>query len=60
MDAPGLDPAVYARVLHDHARVNRWTSTVWSSISFLGGLGSVRAQRVRLLDVGFGSVLHDV
>jgi hypothetical protein len=22
MDASGLDPTVYARVLHDHARVN--------------------------------------
>jgi 2-polyprenyl-3-methyl-5-hydroxy-6-metoxy-1,4-benzoquinol methylase len=53
MDAPGLDPAVYERVLHDLARVNRWTFAVWPSIAFLRrALGS--AQRFRLLDVGFG------
>jgi 2-polyprenyl-3-methyl-5-hydroxy-6-metoxy-1,4-benzoquinol methylase len=53
MDAPGLDPAVYERVLHDLARVNRWTFTARASTAFLGrAIGS--ADRMRLLDVGFG------
>jgi 2-polyprenyl-3-methyl-5-hydroxy-6-metoxy-1,4-benzoquinol methylase len=53
MDAPGLDPAVYERVLHDLARVNRWTFTAWPSIAFLNrAIGP--AKRFRLLDVGFG------
>jgi 2-polyprenyl-3-methyl-5-hydroxy-6-metoxy-1,4-benzoquinol methylase len=53
MDAPGLDPAVHEHVLHDLARVNRWTLTVRPSIIFLDrAIGSVR--RFRLLDVGFG------
>lgn len=53
MDAPGLDPAVYERVLHDLARVNRWTFTAWPSIAFLNrAIGP--AGRFRLLDVGFG------
>lgn len=53
MDAPDLDPAVYERVLHDLARVNRWTFTAWPSIAFLNrAIGS--AKRFRLLDVGFG------
>ena len=53
MDAPGLDAAVYERVLHDLARLNRWTFTAWPAIAFLGrATGS--AGRVRLLDVGFG------
>lgn len=56
MDAPGLDPAVYARVLHDLARVNRWTLAARPSIAFLdrvvGPVGP--CARLRLLDVGFG------
>ena len=56
MDAPDLDPAVYARVLHDLARVNRWTFAARPSIAFLdravGPAGS--GTRLRLLDVGFG------
>ena len=53
MDAPGLDPAVYERVLHDLARVNRWTFTAWPALAFLGrAVGE--AKRFRLLDVGFG------
>ena len=53
MDAPGLDAAVYESVLHDLARVNRWTFTAWPSIAFLDrAVGSV--GRIRLLDVGFG------
>jgi 2-polyprenyl-3-methyl-5-hydroxy-6-metoxy-1,4-benzoquinol methylase len=53
MDAADLDPAVYARVLHDLARVNRWTFTAWPALAFLGrACGG--AGRFRLLDVGFG------
>lgn len=53
MDAPGLDPAVYERVLHDLARVNRWTFTAWPTMAFLNrAVGS--AKQFRLLDVGFG------
>jgi len=53
MDAPDLDPAVYEQVLHDLARVNRWTFTAWPSIAFLNrAIGS--AKHFRLLDVGFG------
>ena len=53
MDAPDLDPAVYAKVLHDLARVNRWTFTAHPVLAYLK-----RAARgtkgFRLLDVGFG------
>jgi 2-polyprenyl-3-methyl-5-hydroxy-6-metoxy-1,4-benzoquinol methylase len=53
MDAPGLDPAVYERVLRDLARVNRWTFTAWPSIAFLNrAIGSVK--HFRLLDIGLG------
>lgn len=53
MDAPDLDPAVYSQVLHDLARVNRWTFTAWPSLAFLNrALGE--ARRFSLLDVGFG------
>ncbi|WP_150294015.1 methyltransferase domain-containing protein [Sphingobium estronivorans] len=53
MDAPDLAPAVYERVLHDLARVNRWTFTAWPTIAFLNrAIGS--ARHFRLLDVGFG------
>jgi 2-polyprenyl-3-methyl-5-hydroxy-6-metoxy-1,4-benzoquinol methylase len=53
MDAPGLDPAVYERVLHDLARVNRWTFAARPSIAFLDrAVGPT--TRLRLLDVGFG------
>lgn len=53
MDAPGLAPVVYERVLHDLARVNRWTFTAWPTMAFLDrAVGS--AKRFRLLDVGFG------
>ena len=53
MDASDLDPAVYERVLHDLARLNRWTLAARPSIAFLDravGPGT----RLRLLDVGFG------
>lgn len=53
MDDPSLDPAVYERVLHDLARVNRWTFTAWPSIAFISrAIGS--ATRFQLLDIGFG------
>ena len=53
MDAADLDPAVYARVLHDLARVNRWTFTAWPALAFLAR--AVGGQKhFRLLDVGFG------
>jgi 2-polyprenyl-3-methyl-5-hydroxy-6-metoxy-1,4-benzoquinol methylase len=53
MDAPDLDPAVYARVLHDLARVNRWTFAARPTVAFLDrAVGP--ATRLRLLDVGFG------
>ncbi|MGE0179342.1 MAG: methyltransferase domain-containing protein [Sphingomonas sp.] len=53
MDDPGLDPATYATVLGDLARVNRWTFNARPTLIFLK-----RATRglpaFRLLDVGFG------
>jgi 2-polyprenyl-3-methyl-5-hydroxy-6-metoxy-1,4-benzoquinol methylase len=53
MDAPDLDPAVYEQVLHDLARVNRWTFTAWPTIAFLNrAVGE--AKRFRLMDVGYG------
>jgi 2-polyprenyl-3-methyl-5-hydroxy-6-metoxy-1,4-benzoquinol methylase len=53
MDAPDLDPAVYEQVLHDLARVNRWTFTAWPTIAFLNrAIGE--AKRFRLMDVGYG------
>ncbi|HEY0412133.1 MAG TPA: methyltransferase domain-containing protein [Allosphingosinicella sp.] len=53
MDAPDLDPAVYEKVLHDLARVNRWTFTAHPTIAFLNrAIGP--AKSFRLMDVGFG------
>jgi 2-polyprenyl-3-methyl-5-hydroxy-6-metoxy-1,4-benzoquinol methylase len=53
MDAPDLDPAVYEKVLHDLARVNRFTFTAWPTIAFLKrAVGD--AKSLRLMDVGFG------
>jgi 2-polyprenyl-3-methyl-5-hydroxy-6-metoxy-1,4-benzoquinol methylase len=53
MDAVDLDPAVYERVLHDLARVNRFTFTAWPAIAFLKrAVGDKRS--FRLIDVGFG------
>jgi 2-polyprenyl-3-methyl-5-hydroxy-6-metoxy-1,4-benzoquinol methylase len=53
MDAPDLDPAIYTKVLHDLARVNRWTFTAYPVLAYLkraaGG-----TKGFRLLDVGFG------
>jgi 2-polyprenyl-3-methyl-5-hydroxy-6-metoxy-1,4-benzoquinol methylase len=53
MDAVDLDPALYARVLHDLARVNRWTLTARPTISFLRR-AAVNLDTFSLLDVGFG------
>jgi 2-polyprenyl-3-methyl-5-hydroxy-6-metoxy-1,4-benzoquinol methylase len=53
MDDPALDPAVYARVLADLSKVNRWTLARRPTLAFLRrALGG--AKRFRLLDVGFG------
>src|ERR1041384_89254 len=53
MDAADLDPAVYERVLHDLARVNRWTFTARPVLAFMKrAIGEAKA--IRLMDVGFG------
>ena len=53
MDAPGLDPATYARILEDLGRVNGWTFARRPTIGFLArAIGE--ARHFRLLDVGFG------
>ncbi len=53
MDAPDLDPALYAAILSDLAKVNRWTLAARPTLDFLArALGARRA--FRLLDVGFG------
>jgi 2-polyprenyl-3-methyl-5-hydroxy-6-metoxy-1,4-benzoquinol methylase len=53
MDAPDLDPAVYEKVLHDLARVNRATFTAWPTLAFFNrAIGDART--FRLMDVGFG------
>jgi len=53
MDAPDLDAAVYEKVLHDLARVNRVTFTAWPTLAFLNrAIG--QAKSFRLMDVGFG------
>jgi 2-polyprenyl-3-methyl-5-hydroxy-6-metoxy-1,4-benzoquinol methylase len=53
MDSAELDAASYARVLHDLARVNRWTFTAHPLLAYLDR-AAVRLTRFRLLDVGFG------
>ena len=53
MDAAELDPATYAAILTDLAKVNRLTMTARPTLGFLErALG--RATTFRLLDVGFG------
>jgi 2-polyprenyl-3-methyl-5-hydroxy-6-metoxy-1,4-benzoquinol methylase len=53
MDAADLDPAVYEKVLHDLARVNRWTFTAKPVLAFMKrAIGDEKA--FRLMDVGFG------
>lgn len=53
MDDPALDPQVYARVLADLARVNRWTFTAAPTLGYLGRCAA-HLDRFSLLDVGFG------
>ena len=53
MDAPDLDPAIYTRVLHDLARVNRWTFTAHPVLAFMKR-AAAGASSFRLMDVGFG------
>lgn len=53
MDAPGLDPRVYAAVLRDLARVNRVTLAARPTLAFLARLPTTPAP-LRVLDVGFG------
>jgi 2-polyprenyl-3-methyl-5-hydroxy-6-metoxy-1,4-benzoquinol methylase len=53
MDAADLDPAIYEQVLHDLARVNRWTFTARPVLAFMKD--AIRnAKSFRLIDVGFG------
>lgn len=53
MDAPDLDPAIYARILTDLSRVNRLTLATRPTIDFLRRT-IPDLRRFRLLDVGFG------
>ena len=53
MDADGLDPATYAAVVADLARVNTLTLARWPTLAWLRGQAPKRAA-FRLLDVGFG------
>ena len=53
MDAADLDPAVYEKVLHDLARVNRWTFTASPVLAWLRRAAEGK-DSFRLMDVGFG------
>ena len=53
MDAPDLDPAVYAAVLTDLGKVNRIVMTARPTLAFLARATKGRT-RFSLLDVGFG------
>lgn len=53
MDDPGLDPDIYAKVLHDLSRVNAWTIGYAPTLNFLKR-GTKDMPAFRLLDVGFG------
>jgi SAM-dependent methyltransferase len=53
MDSAELDAATYAKVLHDLARVNRWTFTAHPLLAYLDRAAK-DLVRFRLLDVGFG------
>ena len=55
MDAPDLDPATYAEVVGDLAKVNGVTMAARPTLSFLARALKNRERRTfRLLDVGFG------
>ncbi len=51
MDADDLDPATYAAVVHDLAKVNTLTMARRPTINFLR---SLNMRRLRILDVGYG------
>jgi 2-polyprenyl-3-methyl-5-hydroxy-6-metoxy-1,4-benzoquinol methylase len=53
MDDPALPPEIYAAVLGDLGRVNRWTLAARPTLSFLRR-ATKGMERFRLLDVGFG------
>lgn len=53
MDADDLDPAVYAAVVGDLARVNRVTLAARPTLAFLNRVASA-GRSLRILDVGFG------
>lgn len=53
MDAPDLDPTIYAEVLGDLARVNRWTFTARPTLAYLTR-ATENLAAFSLLDVGFG------
>ena len=53
MDADDLDVAIYEHVLHDLARVNRFTFTAHPTIAYLKR-ATRGMKRFRLMDVGFG------
>jgi len=53
MDAPDIDPAVYAAVLADLSRVNRWTFTALPTLRYLDR-AAAGLRSFTLLDVGFG------
>ena len=55
MDAPDLDPATYAAVVGDLAKVNLVTMAARPTLAFLARAVKNRERRTfRLLDVGFG------
>ncbi|WP_380784669.1 methyltransferase domain-containing protein [Sphingomonas sp. R86521] len=53
MDADDLDPAVYAAVVGDLARVNVVTLAARPTLAFLAR-AAARSKSLRILDVGFG------
>ncbi len=53
MDDPSLDPATYAAVLRDLARVNTVTMAARPTLAFLTRIAR-RGDRLKLLDVGYG------
>lgn len=54
MDAPDLDPAIYARVLADLAKVNTVTMARRPTIRFLNRVSARDGGPLRILDVGYG------
>lgn len=53
MDSPDLPRNVYAAVLKDLGRVNRWTMAARPTIAFLNQIARP-GQPLRILDVGYG------